>query len=263
MSMKCEDYRKRIPEALLHELSLEERQALEAHLADCPSCAEEQRLTLDTLQQLGSENDVAVPRHFFVTREQTVSTPWSFFRQMSLAWKAAFALALLAVGALVVTAISTLDREAGGITLNFGKPSEPKTIALQTALNIEKLKTEILEAVEAKSRDDRLAWMQEMRQEVALSNQKLTQKQRNLLKTALAGLEARVGDRMVARELSMEATWKQSLGDFYETIQAQRKQDLMATRNGIEHLAAQGEVRSNETEAILATLLQVAEYRMK
>jgi len=263
MRMKCEDYRRRILEASLHELSPEERQSLEAHLVDCPSCAEEQRLTLDTLQRLGSENDVAVPRHFFVTREETLSTPWSLFQQMSLAWKAASTLALLVVGTLVVTAVSALEREAGGITLNFGRPSKPKTDAPQTALDIEKLKTEILEAVQTKTRDDRLAWMQEMRQEMVLSNQKLTQKQKNLLKTALAGLEARVDDRMVARDLSMEASWKRSLGDFYKTIQAQRKQDLMATRNGIERLAAQGEVRSNETEAILATLLQVAEYRMK
>src|SRR5262245_42285270 len=251
MSMRCENYRRRILEASLHELNLEERQVLEAHLADCPSCTEEQRLTLDTLQQLSSTNDVAVPRHFFVRREETWSTPWSFFRQMSLSWKAACALTLLAVGGLIVKAVSTLERDAGGVTLSFGKPSEPKTTHPQTALSIDKLKMEILEAVQAKSREDRLAWMQEMRQEMALSNKKLTQKQRNSLKTVLAGLEARIDDRMVARELSMEASWKQSLGDFYKTIQVQRKQDLMTTRSGIERLAAQGEVRSNETEAIL------------
>jgi hypothetical protein len=265
MTMKCEDHQRRILAASLHELSLEERQVLEAHLAACSSCAEEQRLTLDTLQQLGPERDVAVPRHFFVTGKKISSTPWALFQQMSLSWKAASALALLAMGALAVMTVSGFEvqRQAGGFTLSIGKLSEPKTSPPQTALSVDQLKTEILHALEAKSREERMAWIHSMQDEVALSNRKLSQKQRKSLEAALAGLEARVDDRMAARELSMQASWKQSLGDLYKTIQVQRKQDLMLTRNGIERLAAQGEVRSNETEAILATLLQAAEYRMK
>ena len=265
MTMKCEDHRNRILKASIEDLAAEEQQALEAHVAGCPSCAEEQRLTLDMLQQLRSEGDVALPRHFFVTAEEAHSTPWSMFQQMSLISKAATAMALLAVCLLVVLVISGFEvrTHAGGVTLSLGRASQPPETTAQTPVNIDNLKADILQALEAKSHQERSSWAQEIRKKLTLSNRRLTQKQQKSLETALAGLEARVDDRMIARELALQANWKQSLVDLYKTIQGQRKQDLMATRNGIEHLAAQGEVRSNETEAILATLLQVAEYRMK
>jgi len=265
MTMKCEDHRKRILKASIEDLTAEEQQALEVHVASCPSCAEEQRLTLDTLQQLRSEGGAVLPRHFFVTADEARSTPWSMFQQMALISKAATAMALLAVCLLVVLVISGFEvrTHAGGVTLSLGRTSQPPETSAQTQVKLDNLKADILQALEARSQQERSSWAQEMRKELTFSNRRLTQKQQKSLETALAGLEARVDDRMIAHEVSLQANWKQALGDLYKTIQVQRKQDLMATRNGIEHLAAHGEVRSNETEAILATLLQVAEYKMK
>ena len=51
--------------------------------------------------------------------------------------------------------------------------------------------------------------------------------------------------------------------DLYQTIQTQRRQDLILTKNRLDRLAVQGEMRSTQTDAILETLLQVAEMRMK
>ena len=265
MSMKCEDHRKRILEASIEDLSPEERQALEAHLADCPSCAEEQRLTLDIVQQLRSESDIAVPRHFFVSGEECRPTPWSLFQQMTLTWKAATAMTLLAVGVLAAMAVSSFQirTQADGITVSLGKPAEPKQSTAPSPVNVESLKADILQALEEKSREERLLWVQDTRKELALSGRRLTQKQQKSLEAALAEFEARVNDRMITRDLALQADWKQSMSDLYGTIQAQRKRDLLATKNGIDRLAARGEVRSSETEAILGTLLQVAEYKMK
>jgi hypothetical protein len=265
MSTNCEDYRKRILESSIEDLSPNERQTLEAHLAGCLFCSEEQRLTLDTLQQLRSESDVAVPRHFFVGVEELRPTPWSLFRQMTVTWKAATALALLASGALVVMIVSGFQvrTQAGALTLSFGKPSEPKDGATQHLVNVDNLKTDILQALEEKSHQEHLVWLEEMRKELAQSNHKLTQKQQKSMETALAGLEARVNDQMSARDLSLQASWKQSLGNMYEAVQTQRKRDLMLTNNRLNRLVTQGEQKSNETEAILETLLQVAEYKIK
>ena len=263
--MNCEDYRKRILEASIEDLSPEERQTLKAHLADCLSCAEEQRLTLDTLQQLRSESDVAVPRHFFVGVEEFRPTPWSLFRQMTVTWKAATTLAVLASGVLAVMVVSGFQvrTEAGAVTLSFGKPSEPKDGATQHLVNVASLKTDILQALEEKSHQEHLVWLEEMRKELAQSNHKLTQKQQKSMETALAGLEARVNDQMSARDLSLQASWEQSLGNMYKAVQTQRKRDLMLTNNRLNRLVSQGEQKSNETEAILETLLQVAEYKIK
>lgn len=263
--MNCEDYRKRILEASIEDLSPEERQTLKAHLADCLSCAEEQRLTLDTLQQLRSESDVAVPRHFFVGVEEFQPTPWSLFRQMTVTWKAATTLAVLASGVLAVMVVSGFQvrTQAGAVTLSFGKPSEPKAGATHHLVNVDSLKTDILQALEEKSHQEHLVWLEEMRKELAQSNHKLTQKQQKSMETALAGLETRVNDQMSARDLSLQANWKQSLGNVYEAIQQQRKQDLLVTGSRLDRHTTQEEIRSNETEAILATLLQVAEYKIK
>jgi Putative zinc-finger len=265
MSMKCEDHRKRILEASIEDLSPEEHHALEAHLADCPSCAEERRLTLDIVQQLRSESDVAVPRHFFVSGEECRPTPWSLFQQMTLTWKAATAMTLLAVGVLAAMAVSSFQirTQTDGVTLSLGKPAEPQQSTAPSPVNVDSLKADILQALEEKSRQERLLWVQDTRKELALSSRRLTQKQQKSLEAALAELEARVNDRMITRDLALQANWKQSLGDLYGTIQVQRKRDLLATKNGIDRLAARGEVRSSETEAILGTLLQVAEYKMK
>jgi len=265
MGMNCEDHRKLILKASIEDLSPEEQQKLKAHLADCPCCAEEQHLTLDTLQQLRSESDVSVPRHFFVTGEKSRPTPWSLFQQMSLTWKAATALTLVGVGALVTLAVSNfqLRTQAGGLTLSLGKPLEVKQGGVPTLMNVDGLKADIVHALEEKARQERSSWREEMRKEVALSGRKLTQKQQKSLETALAEFEGRINERIIARDVASQASWKQSLGDLYRTIQSQRQRDLLATKNGIDRLAAQGEVRSNETEAILATLLQVAEYKTK
>jgi len=252
-------------QAAIEDLSPEKRQALEAHLVECPACAAEQSLMLDALEQLRLKSDVAVPRHFFVSEPPVRLSPWSVFQQMSLGWRTAAALVVLALGTLSVMAIAGLHVRAEGrsITLIFGKPIEASRDMAHGVANVESLKTDIVQELEEKSRQEHLLWVREMKTELARSGQKWNRQQQKSLESALAGLEARVDDRMISRELSLQANWKQSLVDLYGTIQIQRRRDLQATKNGIDRVATQGEARNNETEAILATLLQAAEYKIK
>jgi hypothetical protein len=264
MSMKCEDHRRRILEASIENLSPEEQQVLEAHLAECPSCVEEQHRTLDALQRLCLASDLPVPRHFFVAEEQSRPSPWSLFRQMSLTWQVTTAFVLLV---FILTAIAVfrfeVKTQANQVTLSLGKPSQLTQSTVSAPVKVEALKADILQALEEKARQERLSWMREMRKELALSNRRLTQKQQKSLEIALAEFDARANERMIARDLALQADWRQSLGELYGTIQVQRKRDLLSTKDGIDRLAAEGEARSNATEAILTTLLQVAEYKTK
>src|SRR5262249_30119137 len=157
--------------------------------------------------------------------------PWSLFRQLTATWKAAMTLALLASGVLAVMVVSGFQvrTQVGAVTLSFGKPSEPKDSATQHLVNVDSLKTDILQALEERSHQEHLVWLEEMRKELARSNRKLTQKQQKSMETALAGIEGRVNDQMSARDLSLQASWKQALGNMYETVQTQRKRDLMLT----------------------------------
>jgi hypothetical protein len=252
-------------EAAVEDLSPEKQQALEAHLAECSTCAAEQRAMLDVLEQLRLKADVPVPRHFFVSEQQAPLTPWSVFQQMSLAWRSVTVLTILTLGALGVMAISNLriSTEGGGVIVSLGRPVESTRYPAQTPVNVDNLKTEIIQVLEERSRQEHLSWVQEMKTELARSGQRWNRQQRKSLEVAVAALEARVDDRMISRNLSLQANWKQSLIDLYGTIQIQRRRDLQATQNGIDRVATQGEARNNETEAILATLLQAAEYRVK
>src|SRR3989442_11095392 len=60
MIIDCSNFRNLIPRALLSDLTGEQQQALEAHLKDCPPCAQEQDLYLNTFDQLRSADDVPV-----------------------------------------------------------------------------------------------------------------------------------------------------------------------------------------------------------
>jgi hypothetical protein len=252
-------------QAAFEALSPEKRQSLEAHLAECPACAAEQSLMLDVLEQLRPKADVAVPRHFFVSEPQMQLTPWSVFQQMSLTWRIATALVVLALGALGGMTVARIHVKAEGrsITLSFGKPVEARRDIAPALANVESLKMDIVQELEEKSREEHLLWVREMKTELARSGQRWNRQQQKSLESALAGLAASVDDRMISRNLSLQANWRQSLIDLYGTIQIQRRRDLQATQNGIDRVATQGEVRNNETEAMLATFLQAADYRIK
>ena len=264
MTMQCEDHRKKIWEALLGDVSPTEHERLRAHLAECPSCSQEQEVALDTVQQLRSATDVPVPRHFFVYPGETRISLWNLFQNLSLAWKVAVVIIILAMGGASGLAMANFHGQAeeGRFTISFGKPAEPQVVRTSPPVDIEALKTELLRVLGERSHQEHQLWVQGVRQELTRSNLALNRKQQKLTETALAGLETRVNHQMLTREFALQASWKQSVTDLYQTLQTQRKQDLVLTKNRLDRLVVQGEMRSNQTDAILETLLQVAEMRM-
>jgi len=264
MTMQCEDHRKKIWETLLGDVSPAEQESLKTHLTECPSCSREQDVAVDTVQQLRSATDVPVPRHFFVYPGKARFSPWSLFQSLSLAWKAAVIMIVLAMGGLSGLAMANFQGQAerGRFTISFGKAPEPKVVHTAPSANVEALKTDLLRVLEERSHQEHQVWVQDMRKELARSSLALTRKQQKLVDTALAGLEAQVDHQLRTRELALQASWKQSMTDLYQTVQAQRKQDLVLTRNHLDRLAVQGQMRNHQTDAILETLLQVAEMRM-
>ena len=265
MTMQCEDHRKQILKLVLGDISPEEHESLKAHLTECPSCCQEQDVARHTVQQLHSAPDVPVPRHFFVYPAETGFSPWGLFQNLSLTWKAAVIMIVLVMGGLSGIAMANFYGQAGEgrFTISFGRPPEPKVVRVAPSVNIEALKTDLLRVLEEKSHQEHQVWVRDMRQELARSNLALTRKQQKLVDTALTALETRVDHQIWSRELALQAGWKQSITDLYQTIQTQRKQDLVLTKSRLDHVVVQGEMRNNQTDAILETLLQVAEMRMK
>lgn len=265
MSNNCGDIRSRIPRALLGDLSPEEQQALLSHLSECPPCAQEQKLYLQTLQQLRSLSDVPPPHHFFVYPAESHGSPWLLFRQLSPAWKIAMAagVMLVALLSLFVAANVQFRAEAGVYEGSFGRALEPKPAVATPAVDVDSLKADLVQILEARLRQENQEWIQALRGELSKFGASLTQRQQRLLQVTLNDLQTHVNDRILTTQTALQGSNEESLRHLYRLLHTERQQDLAMVTERLNRLALRGEISSNQTEAILSTLLDVAELKFK
>ncbi|HEV8130649.1 MAG TPA: zf-HC2 domain-containing protein [Acidobacteriota bacterium] len=261
----CDNYRNQIPQALLGELTAQEQQALESHLRDCPVCRREQDLVVDTVTQIRSATDIPVPRHFFVYSQKSHATAWDLFKQFSIAWKLAVTAAVAVTAVFAGLAVANFHgrSDRGVYTFGFGKSIEPAAVPAAPGFDVQALKLELLRVLEERSGQERLQWVQAMKDELRKSESTLSRQQQKTLETALASAEGRVNNRIFTTGLALQANWNKSLSDMYQSIGTQRQRDLVLIRERLDQLAAQGQIKADQTDVILETLLQVAEVRLK
>jgi Putative zinc-finger len=263
MTKSCDDFRQQIAKDLLDDLSPQDRDALENHLAKCPACALEKELMTATVRQLRSPLDVSVPRHFFVYPAARQFTPWRMFQQMSSMWRfatAAVALLLMAGAGLMIARLQV--RAQGGVySVSFGKMPMDHSATPPTVANVDALKQELLTAVEEKLRTERLQWVELVQSELRQSTTKLNQQQRQLFRTALEDLETRLNSRMDLAQTVLEKKNDQAFLTVYDAFQSQREQDLTRIYTGLTQMVARGAIKERQTDAILNTLLEVAELK--
>jgi Putative zinc-finger len=263
MKTGCSTYQSQIPKALMGELNPLDQQALESHIEECAVCFRERELYARTVKQLSWAGDVSVPRHFFVYSEEPPASRWQALPRLLLSWRTA---ALAAGLAAVVLALAPMQvrSERGAFVLSFGRPTgTAQPLASPEAVDVAKLKAELLSIVEEKSRADRLEVIRTMRAELASSNAAFSRKQRALLEAALAGAETRLNERLADTATSLETGTRNSLALLYRNMALQSERDFTAVNDRLNRLALSGEIKSNQTDAILETLLEVAEVRMK
>ncbi len=266
MAATCREYKNHIPRAILGDLSEGEQKALDQHLAECSPCNREHRMYSETMRQLGSGLDVPVPRHFFVYPEESHGTPWHAFLRMSRGWQAITATALVVLGFASLLAISRLQirSEDGALLIGFGRLPERRLPAPQAEqVDTSALEARILKAAAARSRQDNLEFMRTLRAELARSSKAIGREQRALLEQAINNVELRTGQLVSATAYSLESKTDRSIQDVYRKVSLERARDMAAVDNKIKLLAINGEVKNTQTDAILATLLQVAELRMQ
>ena len=259
MTSECSKYEQHIPRSFVGDLSPEDQQALDLHLAACTGCRTEQERYAETLRILESADDVPVPRHFFVYPEERVANPWQLFRQLMPRWQAAavvFAALVVLLGVFSISGI-TVRADRGAWTLSFGRADNAP------GPDVAALKAEILQIVEERNREAALGWIQNLRSEIAGSRNELTQQQQVQLVAALATLESRLDSRMAATADDIRSGTQKSQADLYQTVSLQRSQDLNALNARLDSVAENAESRARETDAILETLLQVAELRIR
>ncbi|MGI8782244.1 MAG: hypothetical protein ACR2L2_01135, partial [Acidobacteriota bacterium] len=238
------------------------QRSLQAHLQMCEECAREHQEWTGAIEQLAAAGDVPVPRHFFVYSEPARRI-WNWPAWSLGGWKVAVAATSAALLLLAVLVGSNFQARAdGGVyTFSFGKPL-PVSAPANPAVDVAALRQQILEQVQVELDRQRSAWLRDVWQELARAGNALTGRQQQRLHVALADMEARLNQRVGQTGTNLQAGWNQSLADLYQTLQIQRRQDRVALER-LDHLILQGEMKRSETEAVVDTLLQVAEFKLK
>ena len=242
MKPECSEFQKKIARSLMEDLTAEERQGFEEHLAACPHCMAERESYLRTLELMRSTDDQPVPHHFIIPTDRRKSNPWELFRLMKPRWQAVTA---ALAGMFVLISI--------GWAMSLGRND----------IDVAALKQDILKSVEEQNRAAKTAWLQEVRAEIAHSGKNLTQQQQAELSDALERLYSRFIGRLQTTEDRMKDYTQEMTVTLNNKVDWQRAQDLNLINLRLDTFQVKSAVKEQQTNVILDTLLQVAELRLK
>ena len=259
MTSECSEHQKHIPRSLVGDLTVEEQQALDLHLAACPPCKGEYGRYAETLRLLQSTGDEPVPRHFFVYPQERGANPWKLFRQLMPSWQVAMACVTGLFVFFAIAAIAGLQirSDQAGWAVSFGRGSAT------AAIDAIALKADILKTAEDRNREAALGWIKDMRSEIANSRTELTQQQQIQLVAALTGLESRLTNRMALTTDEIRTGTKESIATVYRAVSLQHQEDMQTISARVDRVAADGEVSARRTDAILDMLLQFPNLSLK
>lgn len=263
MSETCKTHRELIPKALLGDLNSTDQNALDGHLKECVACRKEWETYATTLQEMRSLEDAPVPRHFFVHADARSSSPWQWFRQLTWGCQAAVAMVLLVlcVGAVATAVQLQLRSQEGILMVRFGGGSFPD-LTPPDPIDMAAWEARILTATAESRHAEDIEWVRALRKEITQSNLSLTAQQNILLTSALTELETRLAAGIADSANEVENQTARALNSMYRTISMERQEELSTLSQQLTRLAIDGELKNNQTDAILETLLQVAELRL-
>lgn len=259
MISNCREHQESIPRSFMGDLTAQEQQALDSHLAACLLCREEHGRYAETLRLLQSAGDEPVPRHFFVYPKEGAANPWQLFCQLMPRWQAATAGIAGLFVLLGIAAFSGLQirSDHGAWAVSFGRGSAP------AAIEVSALKADILRAADERNRAAAIGWIQGLRSEMADSRMDLTQQQQYQLITGLSGMEARINNRITATADDLKAGTQKSTVEVYQALSQQREQDVNGINTRVDKVIENNEIRARQIDAILDTLLQIANLNLK
>jgi len=259
MMSECNDQQKNIPRSLSGDLNPDEQKQLDQHLAGCRLCSEEHERYARTLHLLQSSGDEPVPRHFFVYPAEDPSTPWMLFRRLGIRWQVSAVAFVALVLLLSAASISGLQirYSRGAWAVSFGTSGSLKSSDIAT------LKTDILNAAAAQNREAATDWFQRLRYEFEQSRADLTQEQQAQLVAAIGNLESRINSRISSTTDDLRSGTQKSISDMYRTVSLQQEQDFDVMNTRLNQAAAGIATKDRQTDAILDTLIQVANLSLR
>jgi plasmid stability protein len=264
MSDSCEYYRNLIPRMLLDDLPGELKQEIEAHVRQCESCRTEQVEYLQTIRALQTAEDLPLPHHFFVAEAPRHASLGDWLRGLSFTRKLAAAGTTLGVIAFLWLALSGLQFKAenGVYAFSFG-PALPELTREDQSAELRAFATELRQVLDQAMEAEREQYLALLDGRLEESSRQLNDEQRRILRAAVDRSEQRMNQRIaITREVLQNQTTL-SIETLYNTLQTQRSQDLALIRHSMAQSAIQNEAKDLETQAVLSTLLEVADLRLR
>jgi hypothetical protein len=254
MKSECGKFQKNIPRSLLGDLTEEEKQAFEEHLATCPDCRSERESYLRTLDLIQSVEDESVPHHFFIRPQEEIRNPWQLFGRMTPLWKATVVAAAVLFFLIGFAAVSSLQirSDSAGWAVSFG----------HNDIDVAALKQDILNTAEERSRQAITSWDQKVRSEMESTFTDLTQEQQNELLAALARVDSRLTGRLETTEARMKDDRQNLASEIYQTVARQRAEDLEIINLRFDSFEMNNAIKDRQTDAVLDTLVNVATLRL-
>ena len=253
MASACAKYQERIVELFLGDLSDDDRKSLEAHLAVCTQCNRERERYAETLRLMNSVADESVPRHFFVSPENTEVSPWRLFQQLQLRWRAALAGTFVLILLLGVASLSRLQMRSNtdGWAIGFGHEEQEK-------IDTFALKEEILAAIRDHDQENRHVLMEEISNEIARRQTDGDQQTRLQIAEALARLDTKMTGRVERSAEQMRHDTQIMVSAMYYAMAQQQARDIEAMNIRLDSTEIRNAVKTWQTEEVLETLLHLA-----
>jgi hypothetical protein len=247
MNSECASYREKIAALVIGDLSDADRRELEAHLDECPHCRMERESFAQTIRLLASAEDEPAPRHFFITPDEEVVSPWRFFMKMRFRLRAAFAgafiIALFLSGAALSQFHVRLTPE--GWAAGFGRGD------FDTAA----LRDELLKAAAEDGLKNGRQLMEEVRNEIARLQEDEDRKTRQL-EEVLLRLDSKIDGRVKRSEEEIRQDTQIMAAAMYQELARQRALDIEAITLRLKLAEIREYLNTRQTEEVLLTLLR-------
>lgn len=255
MNKSCADFQELIKDRLAGELDTSLEQPLSDHLLSCKQCSREAELLQGVWKELTAYEDESVPSHFFVYDRESLSF-WELLRQLSFPWRIALGAASACMAVVVFAALSSFSIriEPNGMILSFGTAQE------QTD-RFKSLKEDLARELRAASVEERAEWIDALRDEFTELLDQSERRQQRTVKAALSELESRTLRENRAQNAALQARLDASLKQYGSAILTRHEKDMGDVRQQLNRFANYNRYQANQTGAIMATLVEMAETR--
>ncbi|UCF36082.1 MAG: zf-HC2 domain-containing protein [Acidobacteriota bacterium] len=256
MSRECDRFIELIKDELAGELDQAEASRLEEHLTSCGSCRNEKAVLEKLLLHMRAVEEEPVPRHFFVYEERKASI-WESLKALLFGWNLAAAGSVAAAMILAVLLLSqvTLTYGEGTFAVSFGGRLEKQA----TEADLKQLREELLGSFRQIAQEENASVLESLRSEWRTSLVKFGEESQVQLEQRVGAMEQQVGLTIDRRNARLQRQMESTIGNLGNLLIAQHESDMRTVRQQLNQSANFNRIQANQTDAIVATLVQLAD----